>query len=109
MEVEWRKPFIADPRPEAQDEVVWVDVSKIDCAWREAEENYIHPYNWGAQPSPKYDKFGMWFVTRTEAVKMPEICLRSDNTPNRVGIPKLAISLFDIDYPLFFLTLTNHW
>src|SRR5690348_17291819 len=56
-----------------EDTIVWVDIAKLDAAWRRDIENYIGPGGTGAIIGRRYPAFGEWLPTRQEKVRTPEV------------------------------------
>jgi len=50
------------------DTIVWVNVEKLSAAWSQEKDSYIMPNNLGDEPSPKYEKFGVWFASNYEII-----------------------------------------
>ena len=73
----WKHPAPAWIKENERDPVVWVDVERLDLAWRCTKE-YVGLHGTGAAISGRYKKFGEWLARAERAVEMPTIRLRDD-------------------------------
>jgi hypothetical protein len=59
--------------PQHRDEVVWVDVTKLDRCWRESSD-YVGPGGTGANIRGRYEDVGE-HITAGNPLLMPSVCL----------------------------------
>ena len=62
----------------SDDPIVWVEVEKIEAAWRLDESAYLGPdvRRWPSSGMPyRYKRFGEWISKGSEAIKMSRACL----------------------------------
>jgi hypothetical protein len=62
--------------PECQDEVVWVDVMKLDQSWRD-DSCYVGPGGTGESIEGRYEAVGK-YISAARPLYMPSVCLDDD-------------------------------
>lgn len=72
--------WMREPRPgreaaETYDEIVWIDVAKLDQSWRHDGIYYVRP---GGEPGQsisvaRYERFGRWIADHDETIWMPHV------------------------------------
>jgi hypothetical protein len=62
----------------SDDPIVWIDVEKIEAAWRSEGSQYLglDVRRWPSSGMPyRYKRFGNWVLKNRDPIKMPTACM----------------------------------
>jgi len=74
--LQWAEPIQAHPDWNAPDDVaIWIDVTKLDEAWRLDRGFYIGAGGSGAAIDNRYEGFGRWLASSSCRIELPVVAI----------------------------------